>query len=237
MKPLAILFLLLTIAAPARAQNGNYVADGDSITACFGVPTCWTSQLSPSGSWAVTNMGRNGELLLSMWQDAPTRIDPLYVPGKLNVVTIWGGTNDLNDRADLNVNVVESILQSYVADRVAVGWRVIIVYMLSRGGNSASGGTNEANKDLYNAWMLANWKNIGASGLAVLDPLLTADGACANAMYFQGGCIHPNQFSDTNIVAPDISANINALPAIGYVRSVSLRSRLNAVVSSGHFKF
>lgn len=181
----------------------NIVADGDSITAGFGLTTPWTSLLSLNKPFIITNIGVSGETLATMVANASANVDPLYINDAevTNIVTIWGGTNDFVGGA--LIATVEGNLQTYGQARQAVGFKVISIYMVSRAGV-------ETQKNAYNPWMLANYLTWG-NAVVSLNTNLTADGACNNLAFFQADAIHPNQTSATTIEAPAISAAINGL--------------------------
>ena len=68
--------------------------------------------------------------------------------------------------------------------------------MISRTGNDNGGATSlDADKDAYDALMLQQTRAAGADGVIdfAANPLLGADGANANATYFQSDHVHPTQ--------------------------------------------
>jgi hypothetical protein len=73
------------------------------------------------------------------------------------------------------------------------GCKVYVGTMLSRTGNVASGVLLDTSKDQYDAILLQQYKAYGADGMIdfAANPLLGADGANANATYFQSDHIHP----------------------------------------------
>jgi|GEM_PF-4729796 len=182
----------------------NVICQGDSITSGTGVVTPWTSSLSLTLSSAVTNLGVVGAQMATMLTSAQSIVDTLFIPGIKNVCVIWGGTNDFAV-AGASVATVESYLSEYIAARHAIGWQVVSVEMLDRGDVNV-----DTQKNAYNAFMLGLPNSLDAA--VTISPLLVADGASSNATYFQADKIHPTQLSDTTLIAPEISAVINALP-------------------------
>jgi hypothetical protein len=197
--------LSLVVRAPSQL-----IADGDSIT--FGaVPLPYTSTLPVEGGWNIKNVGDSGRNLSTMLMDAPTRVDPLFVPGNINVVNIWGGTNDLSNHPNGTPSATFASLKSYCLGRRAAGFKVIIVPMISRTGIQVSTGlTIDQLKDSYNALITANWATF-ADAMVTLPSILTADGAYANTKYFMVDGVHPTQATETFIIAPTIAAVVNGV--------------------------
>lgn len=99
--------------------------------------------------------------MATMITTAPGLVDPKY-NGFLNismVQPIWGGTNDLYFGA--TAAQVISRINTYVADRLAVGWQVIVLSILPR---SAPGTpvTFEADRQTVNAALRATYPNATA---------------------------------------------------------------------------
>lgn len=185
----------------------NLVTDGDSITAGFGLTTPWPNLLSLNKVYVLSaNVGVAGETLATMVSNAAANVDPLFIADSqvTNIVTIWGGTNDI--QASTPVGTIEGLLQTYGQARQAVGWKVATIYTVDRTVGA------QTPKNAYNAWMLANFQTFG-NAVVPLDSRLTGDGASSNLTYFQADAIHPNQTSATTIEAPDISAALNGLLA------------------------
>jgi len=70
---------------------------------------------------------------------------------------------------------------------------VFAATMISRGGNDLLGVLNDTTKNLFDAALLLNAKAAGADGIIdfAANPVMGADGANANATYFQADHIHP----------------------------------------------
>lgn len=139
-----------------------------------------------------------------MLANAPTVVDPLYQPGigKTNVVIIWGGSNDIAN-GGVNPTTVYNDLVSYCNARHAVGWKVVVVTMLSRVGF-------DTQKNTYNNLILANWMTFADGLVDFTKTPLGVDGGYANTGYFVDG-VHPNANTDATIIAPMIGAVINSV--------------------------
>lgn len=176
------------------------------MTVGFGAAQPYTKLMGLNTTWAITNMGVNGQLLhgaLGMIGTAPTRIDPLFNPiAPKNVVILWGGTNDIFLGAA--PSQVYADMQTYCADRHAVGWKCIATTMISRV-------TVDAQKNVLNALILAD--HSWADGLVDFTGTnLGCDGCYSNLTYFQADQTHPTQFGITTIEAPAFSTVLNSLP-------------------------
>jgi hypothetical protein len=196
------------IAAAFKAATGkgvkiNIVCDGDSITSGVGVTTPWPSSISLTEAFQVFNRAIPSELLSTMLTNAPTNIDPLLRANMTNICVIFGGTNDFALSGD-SVATVEGHLSSYISARHSAGWKVVSVPMVDRGGVTTQ-------KNSYNSWMAGLPSSLDA--FVALPMTLTADGQCTDLTYFQSDNIHPNQTSDTSIIAPDVSSTIETLLA------------------------
>jgi hypothetical protein len=144
-----------------------------------------------------------------MLANAPTRVDPYYVPTQVNIVDAWGCTNDLGNGLSTPSQCYANIV-SYVAARHAVGWKVIIPTMLSRIATVQAPNVDTTLKNQLNALILAN--TAGAD--AVVDftgTNLGCNGCYSNTTYFQADGLHPTQLSVTSIIAPAMSAAINGV--------------------------
>lgn len=180
------------------------VSDGDSITLGSYLFYPYPSVLPLYTPFTIFNIGVNGETIATMLANAPTNVDPKIVPGSgnNNIVVIWGGTNDFFFNNALNPTIVFNNLKSYCLGRKALGWKVLVVPMMSR--------TNlDVQKNAYNALIFSSWPTF-ADGLVSLPSTLMADGAYANTTYFGDGT-HPNQFAMSTLIAPAIALSINNL--------------------------
>lgn len=177
----------------------NLVADGDSITAGTGA-TPWTYFIR---SWLIHNVALPGETLATMLANAPTAVDPLLKsPYVLNVVTVWGGTNDISLGATPATTYAN--LKSYCDARHAAGWKCIVATMLSRVGLDAS-------KNTYNNLILAD--HSFADGLVdFTGTVLGCDGCYSNLSNFSPDGTHPLQSAINAIEVPAFNTAINAIP-------------------------
>jgi hypothetical protein len=184
-------------------QTPHLIAIGDSITDCLFVSPssgCWTSNLTITHQpiYTVSNYGVPSETALSIAGSEPNRVGPLCQSvGGPSIATLWEGTNDwqvfLYTTPQLVMNNISYAIQSLKNS----GCKVLVVTMLSRGGNSGvSGTTNDGAKDLLNPLILSSAKALGADGVVdvAANPYLGADGANANPVItncFNTDFIHP----------------------------------------------
>ncbi len=199
----------------AASCNVNIVADGDSITYGDGIPSPYTDAIyttegtvpcianlgaSYKGVGAATALPGSGGNVESMLTTGTSVVDPLYVGGIKNIDVIWGCTNDiaLDSRTPAQCT---ADLTSYIAARHAAGWKVVLVQALSRG-------TNDTLMQYLNSLTASG---TGADEVVTLNHALTGTGAYANLTFFQNNQVHPTQFAQSSLIAPAISAGINAL--------------------------
>ena len=199
----------------AASCNVNIVADGDSITYGDGIPSPYTDAIyttegtvpcianlgaSYKGVGAATALPSSGGNVESMLTTGTSVVDPLFVGGIKNIDVIWGCTNDiaLDSRTPAQCN---TDLTSYITARHAAGWKVVLVQTLSRG-------TTDTLMQYLNNLTASG---TGADEVVTLNHALTGTGAYANLTLFQSNQVHPTQFAQSSLIAPAISAAINAL--------------------------
>ena len=149
------------------------------------------------------NVALSGATTDDLLASAPTNVDPHYDSTLYpNISVIWAGTNDCgHDTAAQSW----ANLAAYSAARHAIGFKTIIVTMMSFFGRDAC-------KDALNPLIVANWPGV-FDGLAdvAANPLVGADGAYANLTYFQADRGHPTNFSAQTVIAPIIQPVIESL--------------------------
>jgi lysophospholipase L1-like esterase len=185
-------------------------AVGDSITngrynnnATFG----WPAHLAlDSGSfWTVSNWGVPGASPEDVAASEPNRLAPRCGdeanPG---VAVVFLGTNSF---FQVGATMPATAAFSHLAGEVQIlkkaGCRVFVGTMLSRVGF-------DSNKNDFDALILSQYKLIGADGLVdfAANPILGADGAYANATYFNTDGTHPKD-SGQDILAAEASNALN----------------------------
>ena len=197
----SIALFTATSQTPVTGVVDNFVIDGDSIAFGYNVQTPWDQSLTLNGGpWSVSNLGVPSRTLATCMTNAATSVDPLYIPGIHNVLFIWAGVNDFAGGA--SAATVYANIQTYVAARKAVGWEVVVSPLCSNV-------TQDAKVQTYNGLLAGS--SAFADATVVLPTTLIGTGAYSNATYFQADEIHPNQTSNTNIEAPDISTAVNSL--------------------------
>lgn len=174
----------------------------------FGTSTSYTQNLTLSKPYNVLNFGVGGMTLAQMVTAYPTQVKPNYAVGFINVICLWGGTNDFAINGSTPA-AVEALLASYVSMAHATGFKVVVATMIARTGNNPVGGeTLNADKNTYNTYILAN--SYGADGLVDLTGTnLGCDGCENNATWFQSGGVHPTTLGITSIEAPAFSTAVN----------------------------
>lgn len=190
--------------------NPILAVDGDSLS-CGPCASSSPNPVSPystyltlntqgGNAWNITNMARVGfRLDLTLNPFAPQAIDPIYQPfAPSNADVIWGGTND-------STNDFIPQLSSYCQARHVVGWKCIVVSMISR---TALDATKNAN----NALIRQLWPTFAdAFADIAADVNIGADGANASATYFAGDHIHVQDVGIINDETPWIQRAINRL--------------------------
>lgn len=153
----------------------NLVIDGDSITSGVGTTLCqtWVRQMGLPSAFKITNRAEasaaistsSGAAILST--EAATFIDTYIESGKINVLVLFAGTNDMfagATNATLYTNT-----KAYLAARKAAGWnKIILIGTLPRGGTPAPPANFETYRQALRASFLADFS------IATAYPLIFA---------------------------------------------------------------
>lgn len=224
-----------------RAAANNIVCDGDSITAGTGTNTLpWPTQLATAlgSTYLVRNVGVSGKQVSELTTDAATGVDPKFSEDfDRNLCVLFGGTNDIYFNADASDagSTTISNIAAYCAARQAVGWTVVVVTILPRGGDFSTSTLPATKATHFNARRAAVNTSVRANYLtyanALADVAINAtigdDGDDANTTYYQDN-IHPTNAGATVIEGIILAA----LVAAGYV---SLGTGRPPVIGGGYY--
>ncbi len=196
------------------ASSNNLICVGDSITQGKGAsPACAPSMLTGlSDTFQIYNMGMSGETLANMLTASPKFATGVNPNGKSNIAWIFAGTNDMCVTS--NTLTPAQTFQKLIAFSRYMrgqGAKVMVLPMLSRTG-SYQGTTCDALHDQYNTLISQNWSSFADAFVYGMqtDPNLTADGAYANATYFQSDGIHPT-LAGQQLIAGYVQSEVNNL--------------------------
>lgn len=187
----------------STSQAYNVISDGSSIEAGFlsNTPPASTMSLGASYTVNVNAVPSAGTQQHALAQASP---DFFYYNSKAgrNIYLLGGPTNDLCESAASlyggNTTPLQAWSNTYVWSNYIhlfdPNGLVIVQTMISRGGNAVSPntGTCDANKDTVNTLIREYSQSLSNVALAdvAAQPLLGADGANANATYFQSDLTH-----------------------------------------------
>ena len=180
------------VPVPVVQTTPQLYAVGDSITYGQGTSNpatqAWPFNLALTNqpNYHVVDMGLTGVSFAAIAGSETNRVGTLC--NTLNgpsIAVAFAGTNDFASSA--SPQTVFGRLASWVQTVKKAGCRAFVGTMISRQGLDAS-------KDAYDALILQDAMRVGADGIIdfAANPLLGADGANANATYFQGDQTHPN---------------------------------------------
>jgi len=171
--------------------------DGDSLTIGANVvdangltyPYQTMQKLSPFLDSA--NLGLGGQFIATMLANAPAKIDAAGRGRPRAVVAYWGGTNDISlggyTAAQTYANTV-----AYGQGRQAAGFRVAVLTMLPRTGDTIAG--FETARQSVNASIRANWATFADALIDVgNDTTIGQAGQDSNLTYYLGDGIHLNE--------------------------------------------
>ncbi|MDD5476674.1 MAG: SGNH/GDSL hydrolase family protein [Candidatus Omnitrophica bacterium] len=160
---------------------------GDSLTLGYGgnhpydyyikLPG-WNGQTITSLTIAVA-----GFQISDMYHSSDDKLNSIYnYDSGLNIVVIWGGTNDL--WYGVTPAQAYSYLREFCQRQRRLGWKVLVMTMVSR--------INiDSQKNQYNVLIRNNWTKF-ADGIIDIarDINIGADGAYSNKVYFNADGIH-----------------------------------------------
>lgn len=191
-------FLGNLYSLPVNDGSGewNIACVGDSQTFGYQVPVgyAWPYQLSrlTDNTSQVWNRGINGHVWADLASEAAD-IDALIVDGKINVLVVWCGTNDLY--GDASAAAVIAASQSYITDRQAVWDVVYLIPIMSR-----SDGSTPVAYNARRATVNTAYGSIG-EGVITLPTELISDGVESSATHFAGDNCHLSFIGDGIVAA------------------------------------
>jgi len=191
----------------------QYVALGDSITYGTGVTTSFPQFITfnpNSAVWNWIDLGLPSALASGDVTDSFTNrlAYAFYTGAANNVATYWMGTNDCAIGGFTGLQAwadVGNAVRNYRSHLASTSQKIIGLSMISRTGNDPC-------KNTLNTVMRQQWATVfdGFADVAA-DPNLGADGASANATYFQGDAVHPTTYAQANDIAPIVQRAIRRL--------------------------
>jgi hypothetical protein len=155
---------------PLPLGSGRAVVVGNSLT--VGPFVAEMSRYLAPG-WQVAGRGISGQTTERMIADGD-EVDRLRVPGAVNVLVVWEGTNDLFFGA--SVDQAFSRLRSYCEARRKAGWSVVVLTLLPRLEPGTPGGF-ETSRTEVNRRLRATWPGCPDSVVDVAADLLLANPA------------------------------------------------------------
>jgi lysophospholipase L1-like esterase len=184
-------------AALWNPMTASIVFEGDSLTEGDKLPTSapphtLMGRFTDTGVWyAIPAV--SGQTLAQMQADYATQIKPLrnLALGDKNVITLWGGTNDMSSPGG-NVSAATALSRFYAyADTLrADGWYVIGVTMIPRD-DAAAPADFEAKRAAFNADVVSNWaSHFDALAQPHLRAEFDAEADAANATFYNADLVH-----------------------------------------------
>lgn len=174
-------------------MSQRIICDGDSLTIGTGT-TSYPTQLKvdPLPQLLTTNLGVGGQTLQDMEADGVSQVDALYDPSKAkNILVCWGGLNDFNDanEAEGTRALIYGYLDTYVANRQAKGWTVIVCTLTAAG----SVWIAEATRQWFNNEIrttLVSARGVIVADLGAANSLLGDSGDNLDTTYFNADQTH-----------------------------------------------
>lgn len=177
-----------TAPAPAPAlvawNSGTHLhVDGNSIYAAHLAQAMDTLiwEIAPFSTSGATRS--NSAIAGQTWQDMknnPGEVDAAWVAGKTNVLLLSETTNSVFNEGKSVSEIIQTATQYIAARQAAHPWRILLSGTIPRGG-TASDATNNAKLSEVDAYMAANYKDMGAHGYVGFRdiPMYNHDGTTA----------------------------------------------------------
>lgn len=217
----------------------NCVFDGNSIVANIGASTATKGVVSQlglippiNGRTVIANIGVSGQTIgqspattASMRGRRAAFLDPLWAPGKTNILFVLEGTNTVCNNPGRTGLQAAADLAGYCAEVLAVHpWKIVMLLTIPRfnmtpGIYQSDLPAGNAELLAFNKYVMANYRSMGIK--LCIDPMLQADGiftapAAAtntpgNMSPFMADKIHPNDAGHLKF-AQYIAAVLRRLP-------------------------
>jgi hypothetical protein len=189
--------ILGTSTLPVTTVDGLTIF-GDSISFGFGVSNPWPYSLTSLFGTQIYNESVSGKRAAASPLTASPAVSPLTdisfqpVTGRQMFIE-WLGTNDVCG-GGATAAATHSEIAANLTARRKEGYKTGVATMVSRTGCDAV-------KNSLNVLIRQNWNQYADALIDIAaDPNLGADGASANATFFQGDAIHPTQISVYNLI-------------------------------------
>lgn len=201
----------------------NIVFDGDSIIAANGQGSPQTDPATnflflPNATAYAANLGVGGKCLgvqcaavsggniEAMLATGTSVVDPLFVTtsGVKNIVVLFTANNDIPTNGRTPAQVITD-MTTYVTNRHAVGWKVLVCQSLSRITTS----NPAVDQQEANLAQLISANPFGADAVVNWPYSLTAMGASFSTNLFNADQIHPTELTHVDIFARILSAALS----------------------------
>lgn len=191
------------LTMPARRL---VVLEGDSITNQQ-TPRVGYDLVNPGFGWnhAVINSTITGATSL---EDRAAMVDAILASapsGTTGILTVLIGANDLAGAASADAWLAE--LQSYLTDRKAAGWQIVLCTVLPRGDSA----THNTRRNYANP-ILRTWVGTYCDAIAdyAADPIMGPDDSFTTSPARWTDAVHPNA-SGHDLLVPILAAAIDSL--------------------------
>lgn len=212
--------LTITQELPQIVFEGDSMTSGVGSTGGQTYPQQTIDLLGGSSEWYGLNQGTPSETVQAMSANAASTIDNLYDDSlDYNILSFWGGTNDIFFGADAATTY--SRIVSYAQGRQSAGFEVIVSTILPRSGGGTPG-TFEADRQLVNTNIRDNWETFAD---ALSD--IASDSRIGDAGDETDGTYYSDNIHLTNagyaIIAEYVEEQVDALttPVISSIASTT----------------
>jgi lysophospholipase L1-like esterase len=200
---------------PIQTATPQLLASGTSLTIGYGLSStqAWPSNLTLTNqpTYTVQNDGIVGVTIKAIASNEANRMAPYCMTQSgPSVYILQAGDNDFANFPSASTQSVFGDMAAATQVMKRAGCRVYLMTGFSKSGTDASGRTFDADKNAYDAVILANWRTVGADGVIDAGAILAmgCNGCNTNATYFQGDHTHPTAAGQL-LVAAAVSNVLN----------------------------
>lgn len=172
--------------------GGIFVVDGNSHTqsrhGAVAMPVNVLRKLDNPSHLELIDVAHSGHGMIEIRVRAPTTVDPLYCPGRINLLLYWEGVHDLYE--GFNAEQTFERIRQYGVDRKRTGFTVVTLSLLP-GREATTPLTYERDRQTVNKLMRTHWREFADAFIDVgADPELGDPDAPIQGVYFSPDRVH-----------------------------------------------
>lgn len=202
-------------SAPPLATPLGVVFEGDSITQGIGSNTAsYPAQFSTNTGQTISNSGNSGDTMATMLSAYAGSVAGLYNASTKNTLCLNGGTNDIGNAGQTDLQL-RTTIQSYCSAARATGYKIIVSTITPRS-DAGWDVTKEGYRTAFNTWLRSTYATF-SDGLIDYDQALL--GTDLTNPYLWQDQLHPH-----NTISRVMAELVRTRFALAYVPNDSIPS-------------